>query len=128
GEFDLLQRRALDALGERGPGAEECSDAQSNQQCFDHGVSPCPARLAGRRENRKAIPGQAGTRPPKNGASISGSAWVRPEVKIISGGMSCTPFLFGPSRSTTRRAIAGAGSIHATGHGASAINRSSSSG
>ena len=46
---------------------------------------------------------------------------VRPsEVKIIFGaGLIGSRSPGGPSRSATRRAIAGAGSIQSTGHGAS---------
>ena len=70
----------------------------------------------------------AGTRPPKNGISAWLSVCVRLDVKIISAPASSLSAPGGPSKSDTRRAMAGAGSIQSTGHGASRVSRSSSSG
>src|SRR5512138_1521914 len=70
----------------------------------------------------------AGTRPPKNGISAWLSVCGRPEVKIISAPAPSKMSPGVPIRSTTRRAIAGAGSIQSTGQGASCASRSSSSG
>ena len=61
----------------------------------------------------------AGTRPPKNGISAWLSVCGRLEVKNISAPAVSLSRRGDPSRSDTRRAIAGAGSIQSTGHGAS---------
>ena len=70
----------------------------------------------------------AGTRPPKNGISAWLSVCGRFEVKTISAPAVSDSRPGPPSRSETRRAIAGAGSIQSTGHGASFTRRSSNSG
>ena len=52
-----------------------------------------------------------------------------PEVNTaLPGAASGAPGGVSPASCTTRRAMAGAGSIHATGHGASALIRSSRKG
>ena len=70
----------------------------------------------------------AGARPPKNGISAWLSVCVRLDVKIISAPAASLSLRAEPSKSDTRRAMAGAGSIQSTGHGASRVSRSSSSG
>src|SRR3954447_15277565 len=70
----------------------------------------------------------AGMRPPKNGISALLNGCGRPEVKINSAPASSAMLPGEPSNSTTRRAIAGAGSIQATCHGASRTKRSISRG
>src|SRR5215472_2352582 len=71
---------------------------------------------------------QARTRPPKNGISAWLSACGLFDVNIISAPAESDSFPGGPSRSDTRRAIAGAGSIQPTGHGARRTKRSSNKG
>src|SRR5260370_37735360 len=70
----------------------------------------------------------AGTRPPKNGINAWLSVCGRFEVKIIAAPASSLSLPVGPSKSETRRAIAGAGSIQSTGQGASLMSQASSSG
>jgi len=70
----------------------------------------------------------AGTRPPKNGIKVRLSRCGRPEVKIISAPASSVPAIGVFSKFATRLAMAGAGSIQATGQGASFKNRSISNG
>src|SRR3984893_8210938 len=82
----------------------------------------------GGRCGHQGTPGQAGTLPPKNGVSAWDSVCGRFDVKIISAPLWSASWPGGLSRSETRRAMAGAGSIQSTGHGASRTRRSSSSG
>src|SRR5580704_14333730 len=74
------------------------------------------------------FPDHASTRPPKNGINARLSVCGLFEVKNISARSSRALPAAGPSKSAARRAIAGAGSIHSTGQGASFTKRSSSSG
>src|SRR5690349_2123988 len=88
------------------------------QRC--HGKTPADCR--------RKLTGHAGTRPPKNGISAWLSVCGFFDVKIISAPAPSKTSPGLPIRSTTRRAIAGAGSIQSTGQGASFASRSSSSG
>ena len=66
--------------------------------------------------------------PKRASAAARAGEGARPEVKAMRAGEGGSPQSGGPSKSATRRAIAGAGSTKVTGQGASRVKRSSSSG
>jgi hypothetical protein len=66
--------------------------------------------------------------PKRDRAAARGGEGGFPDVKAMRPGTGAPASVFGPIRSVTRRAIAGAGSMKITGQGASRSMRSSSSG
>src|SRR5436305_14904785 len=114
-------RRRLSGAGVAGVNGCFLCDARRK----GHALGSLPAQEDA--EKRQAAD-QAGTRPPKNGIKAWLSVCGRLEVKIISAPAASDSPLLGLSKSETRRAIAGAGSIQSTGQGARAISRSIRSG